>query len=291
MVALDSWGYHIVAHHDRRRRNRQTKNYTAGTMPSVPNDFRLTLSESGIRLLLMSIIALFILAALVTLLLETVLPREYRETFDHDDFRLTLSPVASIILAMTIHIQTKTLPDSLKSALSAVGYGAADVAIEVTETYSAQAFANDGQRGFTMAVNLATGERHERQGSWGGANPFSANAVDSDGAERPLAPGFAVVQGTTGYPRTFATILLHPSNAAPLLPAKAGLTDRQRRILTQFGGLTSAGRKDEWERNHESRPTADEIAKLVAAGMLKQNKAGALSITTEGKNNRARGVL
>lgn len=262
-------------------------------------------------------IALFNLVALVVLFLCTVIPAEFRETFTvsvSDDSVLTpaASTVAAVVIALTpacvssddfsltfiasgikvpsMHIETKSLPESLKAALRAVGYGAADIGVRVTETYSAQSCANDGQRGFTMAVNIATGERDEHHGSWGGANPFGANAVDSDGTARPLAPGFVVVQGTTGYPRTFATLLVHPSNAAPLLPAKAELTDRQRSILGQFAGLTSAGRKNEWERYPASKPTEAEIAELVARGLLKQNKAGAISITTEGKNNRGRSI-
>lgn len=262
-------------------------------------------------------IAVFNLVALVVLFLCTVIPAEFRETFTvsvsndsgvapaasavlaaiiiltpacvpSDDFSLTFIPTGTKVPSM--HIPTKTLPDSLKSALAAVGYGAADISVRVAETYSAQAPANDGQRGFTMAVNLATGERDERRGSWGGSNAFTVNAVDSDDTARPLPPGFAVVQGTTGYPRTFATLIIHPSNAAPLLPAKAELTDRQRAILDQFASLTSAGRKNEWERYPASKPSDSEIAELVAAGMLKQNKAGALSITTEGKNNRGRSL-
>jgi hypothetical protein len=81
-----------------------------------------------------------------------------------------------------------------------------------------------------------------------------------------------------------ASIYIHPTAIAPLLPAAPAISDRDKSILLAFRSLTSAGRKDEWSRNAASRPTTEELDRLVAAGLLSRNKAGAMAITTEGRN-------
>lgn len=92
----------------------------------------------------------------------------------------------------------------------------------------------------------------------------------------------------------------------------ASLTDLEQAVLEAHGGLTSAGRKNEFERwendaawnrswwkgspvtgtSHREK-SADArrqinaaVDSLVARGLLKKNKAGAVAITTEGKNAR-----
>lgn len=191
----------------------------------------------------------------------------------------------------TIYVQVSELPDSIKSALKAVRYGRNDIGVETRETYMPACGSSSGRRAFVMAVNLATGEREQHLGSWGGPNMFSpSNAVDNDTSSRPLAPGFAVIHGSQGD-KVYASLTLHPSNVAALLPAKSDLTDRQRDLLNCYAGLTSAGRKDHWERRGGKKPTEAELVELVNLGMVTRNKAGAVSITTKGRNNRSGGML
>ncbi len=183
----------------------------------------------------------------------------------------------------TISVRTKELPDSLKEALRQVGYGAQDVAVEVATEVSPMSPGGQGQRGFSAVVELSTGLSKIRYGNWGGSSPAGQAQVDADDRPSPLLPGFAVIKGAIGN-RTFATIYLSPENVAKFLPATPDLTPRELGILAQFRSLSSAGRRDEWQRFPQSRPSDGEIDSLVAKGLLAKNKAGAVSMTTEGKN-------
>ena len=183
----------------------------------------------------------------------------------------------------SIAVLVKDLPDCLKVALKEVEYGAADINISVSDTISPLSQGSMGSRGFTLVVELSTGKFTKRLGSWGGASA-EMKQVDFDDRGTPLLVGFAVVKGTLGYPRTFATITVNPENMVKFLPKPSSVTERQKSILKAFNTLTSAGRKDEWARDPESAPTAEELDELVKGGFLSRNRAGAIKITVEGKN-------
>ncbi len=183
----------------------------------------------------------------------------------------------------TISVRTKELPASLKEALRQVGYGAQDVAVEVVTTVSPLSPGGEGQRGFSAVVELSTGRSKIRHGNWGGGSPATQAQVDVDDRESPLLPGFAIIKGATGN-RTFATVYLNPANVVKYLPAAVALTERELGILAQFRSLSSAGRRDEWQRFPESRPSDAEIDALVAKGLLFRNSIGSVSVTTAGKN-------
>jgi hypothetical protein len=181
----------------------------------------------------------------------------------------------------SISIKVDTLPDSIRNALKSVEYFKSDVYIEGKETESVMCYASgDGRRGFTLIVNLETGECKTMQGSWGGSNMFNSNnAVDTNDSAYPMHSGIAVIKGSTGYPRTFASITLHPSNIVPLLPTvDPTLTDDEKYLLAQFVRLKPS------YRDTKGKAAEAMIASLVSRGYLKQNKAGATQITTEGKN-------
>jgi hypothetical protein len=185
-------------------------------------------------------------------------------------------------MAQEVFVSVRELPPCLQRALESVQYGAKDVALVAAETVCLLDPGGQGRKGFAVLVNLETGERKKLEGSWGGANMFNpSNSVDLDRADYTLPPGGAVVQGSIGYPRTFARILLHPTNLVPLLPPKPELSDRQQRIMRMYNGYTSAYRKEELTR---MKVTPAEIDDLVAKGLLSRNKAGATQITTAGKN-------
>lgn len=185
-----------------------------------------------------------------------------------------------------MYCELKELPESLQSALASAGIHRTTVRVEASEAYCQQTPSGDGQRGFTMVVNLATGAREAIVGSWGGANMFNRdNPADLDGAERPMREGFAVIQGVTGY-KPGASIYLHPANFAPMLPAKAEMTDRLRMLVTVFASLNSAGRKHYFERHADQKPTEAELTALVSLGMITRNRSGAITVTAQGRNNR-----
>jgi hypothetical protein len=186
-----------------------------------------------------------------------------------------------------VYVPTKELPQSVKDALKSVGYDRRDIGIVASETVSVGQGGGDGRRSFYAIVSLdGLVEPKVEYGSWGGANPFEMKRVDHDQVNHPIHPGYAVIVGSeSGGTRVYATMHLHPSNLAPLLPAKAEISDRLRGILKDFVSLTSAGRKAEWEiYNTSSKPTSEELETLIGMDLLKKNKAGAVSITTKGKN-------
>lgn len=183
-----------------------------------------------------------------------------------------------------IHIATKTLPPTLRAALESVEFHGTDIGVRVSDKVSANAQAGQGSRGFVLIVDIASGEMTRHNGSWGGASAFEQRQIDLDQNEYDMRPGMAVISGSIGHPRTFATLHLHPDNMAKYLPAAPAVSERDRTILKQFSGLTSAGRKDEWNRYPETAPSAVELDSLVSRGLLSRNKAGATKITTDGKN-------
>lgn len=110
------------------------------------------------------------------------------------------------------------------------------------------------------------------------------NPIDLDDSEHAMTPGGAVISGTIGQ-TTYARVILHPQNVAKLLPpAWSDVTDKERKILAAVGGLKSGPyRKEALAR---LQATDADMDTLVQKGLLSKNKAGAISITTAGKNAR-----
>jgi hypothetical protein len=148
-----------------------------------------------------------------------------------------------------------------------------------------------------IAVNMETGQAQAVQGSWGGASPFSGNALAAavqSGKGVPVAPGVMWIQLQTGGGRPVsASACVHPASMAPLLPAPApALAFEETAVLYAHRALKSAARRDYYRSPYYSlgggAPDAIEperwIPGLVAKGLLKQNSAGATQITTEGRN-------
>lgn len=193
---------------------------------------------------------------------------------------------------VTRYVKVADLPPVIRRGLDAIGYRRADVPLTVGETFRSGAY-SDGTRAVVVAVPLNGGPLGVTRGSWGGSNAFVRTAADDVGGG-PIPSGFAVVSGVEGG-TCYATLYLRPENVAHLLPAGPTVTPRQAAILAVHSGLTSAGRKDYFSRQGSAsragvpvaKVTEAEIAALVAAGFLKRNSAGAVSVTTEGKNAAA----
>jgi hypothetical protein len=157
-------------------------------------------------------------------------------------------------------------------------------AVEPHEKVSRSGARGDGRRAFVAVVDMSTGQSKIEWGSWGGPNMFNPrNAVDMDRASYPIPPNVAVVEGSIGT-KTYATVSVRPDAIVALLPAGPSVSERDKRILNDYVGLTSQGRKNEWERYPERRPTEAELEALAARKLLKRAKNGATSITTEGRN-------
>lgn len=183
-----------------------------------------------------------------------------------------------------VYSLVKDLPDILQSKLKSIGYHRQDIELEACETVSEYVPSGTGLRGFCIIVDLSTGKSTERIGSWGGSNMFSPqNSVDNNTNEYPIPMNVAVIKGTKGN-NIFATIYLHKDNVVKFLPAtKNELDDRDRWILFTYSGLTSAGRKNEYEREGD-KPSEDDLNRLAGKGYLKRSKNGATQITVDGRN-------
>lgn len=180
----------------------------------------------------------------------------------------------------SMYARVKDLPPTVQGVLRSVHYAKADIRVEVEESVSAPHAYGKGHRGQIVMLELSTGRTQASVGSWGGDNPFESRPVDT-GGESPLPPGYAALTSSlTGH----WTLHLNPQNVAALLPSAGGeVTAREGYLLGVFR-LNTVGRKYEWERHRGHGPTEGEIASLASRGFLKVNRAGAVSLTTEGKN-------
>lgn len=184
------------------------------------------------------------------------------------------------------YIETKTLSRLLQNVLKGVGYGARDIQVMPSSTADLSVAAGDGTRGFAVLVNLDTGETKRFTGSWGGTNMFVRTAVDDSDGIGALPPNGCVVKGTTGYPRTFAYIYVHPSAMGKFLPGgeTEELTDIEQQAIYCFCAIKGGEyRREELRRRRVSTET---VESLVSRGYLKRNKAGAIQATTKAKNAR-----
>lgn len=184
----------------------------------------------------------------------------------------------------TIRVPVKALPDSLRAALASVNYHRLDIGLETADSVVLQDFGSTGCRSFVCIVDLASGENKVTYGSWGGPNAYAGNAVDCDSTRYEMYDGVAIIRGSEGGGRpVYATITLASSNVQKLLPPAVELTERERTIMRCMVGYTPAGRKNELERAGVKLCDTD-LSGLESKGLIKRNRAGAVSITTDGKN-------
>lgn len=187
-----------------------------------------------------------------------------------------------------MHVETKTLSKPILDALASVRYGARDIEVVASSTVSLNSEAAwKGARGFVIAINLETGERINRQGSWGGSNMFVRNAVDETDEIYTLPTFGVVITGQTGHPRTLARVHVHPEQLSRFLPAVAEeTTDEEQQALYCYTGIKGGEyRREELRRRKVKQSTIDD---LVERGYLSRNKAGSVQVTTKGKNARSR---
>lgn len=182
-------------------------------------------------------------------------------------------------------VPTKDLPPFVQSTLKRLGYHARDIKIEMAETVSPIDYGGRGQQGKLVIIDMRNWSVFkELHGSWGGANMFNPNnAVDLDDNEYPIPVNAMVIKGSFGYHK-FARIILNPVNAQKFLPPAEinELTDTEKSILGVYRGIKSSYRK-EYLKNIKG--FSQELIKgLADKGFLKINKAGAVSVTTKGKN-------
>ena len=115
---------------------------------------------------------------------------------------------------------------------------------------------------------------------------FVRSVVDDTSESAAIPVGGCVIKGSTGYPRTFATIYVHPSGMGKFLPAgsEEELTAEEQQAIYCFCAIKGGEyRREELARRQVSVTCVDS---LVSRGYLKRAKNGATSVTTKGKNAR-----
>jgi hypothetical protein len=144
-----------------------------------------------------------------------------------------------------MHVPVKDLAPILQRALRGVDYHRADIEIEPREEVTLGVAGGDGQRGFAIMVDMSRDSYETMRGSWGGSNMFAVTEVDDSTGVGKLPPHGALIKGTTGYPRTYATVYCHP-DMMKLLPSgnEEALTEDQQWLLNVHCGFTSAYRKE-----------------------------------------------
>jgi hypothetical protein len=186
---------------------------------------------------------------------------------------------------MTEFVLVKDLPPAVQAALESVSYGSKDIKVKAAESvHLGDAGAGNGRKAFVVLVNLDNGTHQTIMGSWGGQNMFDkTNPVDNDRGVHALPGNGLAITGSIGTGPTWATIHIPASMTARILPTGSGIevTDDEKNVLACYLGYTSAYRKELFARKGVKAEVFDG---LVARGLIKRNKAGATSITTDGKN-------
>lgn len=185
-----------------------------------------------------------------------------------------------------MYVDISDLPDPILKLLGKVRYMKKDIQVETRERVSPFGGGQDGYREFVGIVNLGTEECKVEYGSWGGSNPFNANnRVDRDTQSYDIPPNFAVVKGSEGGSKPVScTLYIRSDMVAGWLPSGKELNSREQWIIDTLKSYNPRGRKDEFNRYNRVAPSQAEFEALKAKGLVKMNKAGAVSLTTEGKN-------
>jgi len=181
-----------------------------------------------------------------------------------------------------MYIAVKSLPSVLQLVLKNCGYAKKDIEVYIKESESIFFGGGDGYKGFAVLVNMSTGETKRFDGSWGGSNMFSPNnVVDTLDKNHVIPENGAIIRGFTGGSSgiTHCTITIQPKNVvAGLLADKPELTEVEAKILGIMSAYKPAYRKPYLAGNESV------IESLIARGFIVRNKAGSLSLSTQGKN-------
>lgn len=185
----------------------------------------------------------------------------------------------------TVHLDPHEVPDVFKRAFP--GYRGRTYVVHVTDEVCLDSnYWSGGTRYEYRGVDLATGEvGPPDQKEYG--NPYSNPKIPTV----KLQPGQAVVCHKIFCGKDHGIVIhLHPDNVRKLLPAPTELTADEQRALDMICGIKGGHhRRDEWERcGLPGAYCADDplIVSLAGKQLVKVNRAGAVAVTTAGRNAR-----
>lgn len=185
-------------------------------------------------------------------------------------------------------VEVRDLPPGIQKALKSLKYGRKDIQVQAEAHPDLTDFSGDGQRAFATVVDILTGHVFDSfMGSWGGPNIFSQKPLDKPDMKYALKPGQAVIHGSMGG-RTYVSIYYHPSNKDTFVPETetVNLSSEERKALTIFGYKSSYRSNEWWRSDLPGKYSLDNplIQGLLAKGLIKVNQAGAIALTTSGRN-------
>jgi hypothetical protein len=187
-------------------------------------------------------------------------------------------------LGRTIHLNAQEVPAVFRRAFP--GYKGRRWRVRVAESVTlSQTYWSGGSKSTYRLLRLDNGATAQAPVD----SPFDQRGIEGNTYEIP--EGFAVVEHSRFCGKDMGlTIHAGPENLRPLLPAPEELSDHLRAALNIIGGIKGGHhRRDEWERRllpGQYGPNHAFIVELEAKGLVKVNKAGAVSITTAGRNAR-----
>jgi len=184
-----------------------------------------------------------------------------------------------------MYVETNKLPRTIQNALNIVNYNKKDIEVCLKTSYSfGRNCYGKGYRAFLISLNLETNQiSPPKYGSWGGENPFETKQIDVNDEEIAIPVNCCVISGNQGN-KTYGRLYVNPENAVSLLPEKTELSEKDVNILSIMKRYKASYRKEEYRRNN-LEVTQEDLNRLKDLGLVKINKAGAVSITTAGKNH------
>jgi hypothetical protein len=189
-----------------------------------------------------------------------------------------------------VMVQVNMLPPGIQKALKALRFGGRDIRVRAEARPQMTDFGGDGMQAFFEVVDILTGRVIEQfEGSWGGPNPFQSKPLDQPDRYYDLKSGFAALHGVLGG-RKHVTISYHPSDRDTFVPESEviSITPEEKKALTVIS-YKSGYRRDEWRRSGlpgEYSVDNPLIRGLVEKGLVETNRAGAIMLTTKGRNLR-----
>jgi hypothetical protein len=169
------------------------------------------------------------------------------------------------------------------------GKRSADIRVlEFRGPQTVNSYWSGGSRAEYVLVNLITRETWSVPTS----HPYFDRADNGDRCGnlelRELPPDTCLISGGIfcGKPGSIA-IHVRPENMTAMLPAPGPeLSAQQKSALDVICTIRGGARRDEFDRRSLGAYGADNphVSALLAAGLAKKNKAGAVSVTTDGRN-------
>ena len=191
-----------------------------------------------------------------------------------------------------MYVKVKDLPDHIRRACKLLGHNRESINCVRVNEVSKLYHGNTGARGVFRLVSIESGVLETVYGSWGGPSYLTisvwltGNPVDEFEGNVELPDGIVALKGSTGH-LNLLTLYASESTMAMLPQGQTEeLTSIEKVVLYAHASLKGGKYRKEFYQRH--RMTAAQLdltlSSLAGKELIKINKAGASSITTNGRN-------